>query len=289
MKRNILKRTICGLLCTLLLTLSFSFSALASVRSSVMTPISVKLDGKDVFNYHSENKAVLKDSVTYVPLRSFCDLMGGEVKWEEKTRTARVTALSIDLSASEGAQYIIVNDRALYCPGGIFITDGALYVPVRVLAKAFGLEVEWRADENIGYVELTSGGARLEHASDVYDAEVLYWLSRIISAESRGENLIGQIAVGNVVLNRTRSESFPDTVYDVIFDRKFGVQFTPSANGTIYEKPAEISVIAAKICLEGYTISDKILYFLNEAISTNMWVTNNRTYIMTLGNHAFYS
>ena len=126
-------------------------------------------------------------------------------------------------------------------------------------------------------------------AEDVYDADVLYWLSRIISAESRGESLIGQIAVGNVVLNRTRSTDFPNTVYDVIFDTKFGVQFTPILNGTIYDPPCESSVIAAKICLEGYSISDKIVYFLNEAISSNMWVTNNRPYVMTLGNHAFYS
>ena len=101
--------------------------------------------------------------------------------------------------------------------------------------------------------------------------------------------LIGQIAVGNVVLNRTRSTDFPNTVYDVIFDTKFGVQFTPILNGTIYDPPCESSVIAAKICLEGYSISDKIVYFLNEAISSNMWVTNNRPYVMTLGNHAFYS
>ena len=280
---------ICCLLCVLTLIGGISVTATAADSGGVTQPISVTLDGKTVFDSRSENKAMLKNAVTYVPLRAFCSLMGSEVKWENETRTARVRSAGIELSASDGKQYIIVNDRALYCPGGIFITEGALYVPIRVIAKAFGLGVEWHADENIGYVALTSGGTRLEHASEVYDAEVLYWLSRIISAESRGESLVGQIAVGNVVLNRMRSESFPDTVYDVIFDRKFGVQFTPSATGTIYETPADISVIAAKICLEGYTISDDILYFLNESISTNMWVTNNRTYVMTLGNHTFYS
>lgn len=48
----------------------------------------------------------------------------------------------------------------------------------------------------------------------------LYWLSRIISAESRGESLKGQIAVGNVVLNRVEEDDFPDTIPAVIFDRK---------------------------------------------------------------------
>ncbi|MFR3921270.1 MAG: cell wall hydrolase [Dysosmobacter welbionis] len=42
-----------------------------------------------------------------------------------------------------------------------------------------------------------------------HNAMDLYWLSRIISAESRGENMTGQIAVGNVVLNRVAAKEFP--------------------------------------------------------------------------------
>ena len=39
------------------------------------------------------------------------------------------------------------------------------------------------------------------------------------------------MAVGNVVLNRVKSASFPDTVYDVIFDSAHGVQFSPREHG----------------------------------------------------------
>ena len=99
----------------------------------------------------------------------------------------------------------------------------------------------------------------------------------------------GQIAVGNVVLNRVRSEQFPNTIYEVIFDRAYGVQFTPTANGTIYCEPDEEAIIAAKLCLEGYTLSEGILYFLNPALSSNFWVPNNRDYVMTIAGHDFYS
>ena len=42
-------------------------------------------------------------------------------------------------------------------------------------------------------------------------------LARLISAEARGEPYEGQVAVGAVVLNRTRHPSFPNTVAEVIY------------------------------------------------------------------------
>ena len=100
----------------------------------------------------------------------------------------------------------------------------------------------------------------------------LYWLSRIISAESRGEPLEGQIAVGNVVLNRVDSPDFPDTIYGVIFDDRWGGQFTPVRNGTIYQEPTEQSIQAAKLCLEGVNVAKDSLYFLAPALTNNHWI-----------------
>ena len=40
-----------------------------------------------------------------------------------------------------------------------------------------------------------------------------------------GEPMKGKIAVGNVVLNRVRSSAYPNTIYGVIFDKRFGIQF----------------------------------------------------------------
>ncbi len=272
---------------TVLLLLSIGVSA----DSTVMTSVRVLIDDVDFSDGEGE-RALLYDGVTFVSLRRFCDFIGGaDISWNDLSREAEVYAPELEIRAREGKPYIEVNDRIFYSGRNSFILNGILYVPLRPLANASGFSVEWKDGYGggAGYVVLTSTGRRAERAEDVYDSEVLYWLSRIISAESRGESLLGQIAVGNVVLNRTRDKDFPDTVYDVIFDTKFGVQFTPISNGTIYNEPAEASVIAAKICLEGYSISDKILYFLNASIAVNLWVTDNREYVLTLGNHSFYS
>lgn len=125
-------------------------------------------------------------------------------------------------------------------------------------------------------------------SDSAYDYEDLYWLSRIISAEAKGESFTGQIGVGTVVLNRVRSSQFPNTIKGVVFDQKYGTQFTPVANGTIYDAPTQSAVVAAKMCLDGYTLSGSVLYFLNPRIATSSWIQNNRKYAFRVGNHDFY-
>jgi N-acetylmuramoyl-L-alanine amidase len=154
------------------------------------------------------------------------------------------------------------------------------------LAKCFGLTVGWNAATR--GVTLSGLGNAPRADVGVYVGDDLYWLARIIQAEAGGEPFEGKIAVGNVVLNRVRSAEFPSTVYGVIFDRKFGVQFTPTANGSIYCEPSLESVIAARICLEGYTLSDQALYFFNPRTAGSSWIAKHRPYAFRIGNHAFY-
>ena len=176
------------------------------------------------------------------------------------------------------------NGRMLYASDGIKLIDGTTMVPVRVLAKALGASVAWHADTQTAAV--TSGSGTIESGDSYYDSDSVYWLARIINAESESEPLAGKIAVGNVILNRVASPDFPGTIYDVIFD---GSQFTPAKNGTINNTPTAESVLAAKLCLDGASTAGSSLFFLNPAISTNMWAAQNRAYVTTIGHHAFYA
>lgn len=120
------------------------------------------------------------------------------------------------------------------------------------------------------------------------DDDAIFWLSRIISAESKGESLEGQIAVGNVVLNRVKSPEFPNTIYGVIFDDRWGGQFEPVRNGTIYQEPTAQSIQAAKQCLSGVNNIGNCLYFLAPDLAQNFWIPQNREYVTTIGCHDFY-
>ncbi len=228
-------------------------------------------------------------STTYVSLKYFCEaLCYCKTTYSSATRTATVTANGLTITAQDGSHYICANGRYLWTDTAVkILDDGRIYVPVRVLAKAFGVSVDW---DNATRSVTVKGPLNIIKSGDAYyNADEVYWLSRIISAESRGEPLLGQIAVGNVVLNRVKSPNYPNTIYGVIFDRKYGVQFTPIANGTIYQTPYYLSVIAAKICLEGETVSPDVLYFLEPAISTSFWIVQNCNYEFGIGCHDFYS
>ena len=230
------------------------------------------------------SQAWVEDGTSYMTLRAFAALTGCQLSWDWKTGQAALTGDNLDLAARPGAIYLTVNGRALYVEGGVKVVDGQMVLPLRVLADATGSKLSW--DAAAGAAVLNTRGAQPPQAS--YDEDALYWLSRIISAESRGEPLLGQIAVGNVVLNRVKSAQFPSTIKDVIFDRQYAVQFTPVANGTIYQEPAASAVLAAKMCLEGASVVGNSLYFYAPAVSASSWIAQNRVYYTAIGNHHFY-
>lgn len=230
-------------------------------------------------------RVMLDGDVLYVGISDFVYVLDNSAEIAEKQSSVTVNTEGVSLSVSKGASYIVANGRYLWCHGGVKNENGTLMIPLELLCTVFGASRS--SDEE--RISVTSGGTPIESGDTFYNKDTVYWLSRIISAESRGEPFRGKLAVGNVVLNRVRSSSFPSTVYGVIFDRKNGVQFTPVEIGTVYNTPDADSVIAAKLCLEGVTVSNKILYFLNPDTAGNFWVTENRKYVTTIGNHKFYS
>ena len=122
--------------------------------------------------------------------------------------------------------------------------------------------VEWDGTQST--IQITSGSGPILSGEQAYQADVVYWLSRIIYAESGNQPLDGKIAVGNVVLNRVASPRFPNSVYEVIFQRN---QFTPAANGSINRTPSAESVVAAKLCLDGANTAGSALYFVNPTVA----------------------
>ncbi len=275
-----MKKGIKALSILLILVLVFSsFLLVVSGAGSGYRKITVSYNGKKVMG----GEALLIDSTTYVPFRAVCSALGdGGVEWDDKTKIASYVSDGLEIKARAGEYYIEANGRYFYCENGVKNVDSRIYVPIRPMAKAFGVNVEW----DPSYKVKLTGGSALKAADNYYDPDDLYWLSRIISAESRGESLIGKIAVGNVVLNRVKNEYFPSTVYQVIFQSG---QFSPVKSGTVYEAPTAESVIAAKICLEGDTVSEEILYFCNTAVAVNTWMQTSRRFVMRIGNHSFYA
>jgi len=235
-------------------------------------------------------KGRLVNSTTYVPLRSLLSALmpGTTLTYNAKTRTASVVGEGLTLSASDKSNILYVNERCFYSDMPIRILgDGVMYLPVRLISKALSLEVAW--NDASRSVSLFGKATPVLSGSLYYKEDELLWLSRIISAESRGEPFIGQVAVGNVVLNRVRHKDFPNTIWGVIFDRRYGVvQFSPVDDGSVWMDPHAASVTAAKVCLEGYSVSDDILFFYAPKYVSYTWIAQNRPYAFTIAGHKFY-
>lgn len=274
-----MKKIISTILAAAMLLLIFVLPSLASDRL-----VEVRVDGEKIV--FSPTTRLIGDT-TYVPIYKFCTMMGETSKsFDDSTKTAKIICRGIELIAQKGAKYIILNGRYIYTGLENVIIDSTMFVPVRPLARAFGAEVIWHAEDYS--VDVYDNGETIESGESFYNADDLLWLARIIYAESNTEPLEGKIAVGNVVLNRVASGEFPNSIYEVIFDKKYGTQFTPVDNGSIYNTPSEECVTAAKICLDGYTLSNEILYFIDAEHASNMWVVNNREFAFKINNHDFY-
>lgn len=133
-----------------------------------------------------------------------------------------------------------------------------------------------------------SGGTSSSKTS--YSQDDLYWLARIIEAEAGAEPYNGKVAVGNVILNRVKSNEFPNTIYGVIFEYYGSIpQFSPVADGTIYNTPSEESINAAKDALNGAKPVGNSTYFFNPAKAAGSWIVKNKTYVTRISGHTFYA
>jgi spore germination cell wall hydrolase CwlJ-like protein len=121
-------------------------------------------------------------------------------------------------------------------------------------------------------------------------AEERKLFARLVSAEAGGESYEGKLAVATVVINRVISGTFPGSVTMVIMGKESGYyQFTPVADGRINEPPSTDALKAVDQVLGGYrSFSAKVMWFQNPRKSTSTWITMNKTYFKTIGNHDFY-
>jgi N-acetylmuramoyl-L-alanine amidase len=231
-------------------------------------------------------KGIEINGVAYLPFRAAGNMIAGSsYSYNSSTRTSTLRAPGLEITATDGNFVTYANGRVLFnTTPCVIMSDGRLYIPVSVFAKAVGMSV----GVSNGNIRLTGSFKPILSADKFYREDEVFWLARIIHAESRGEPLLGQIAVGSVVMNRVKSNYYPNTIYGVIFDRKYGVQFSTILDGSIYNTPGYTSTLAAKIALEGYDVTGGAFFFLAPELATSSWIPQTRKYAFTVGGHDFY-
>nr|WP_152667756.1 spore cortex-lytic enzyme [Aneurinibacillus tyrosinisolvens] len=111
----------------------------------------------------------------------------------------------------------------------------------------------------------------------------LRMMANAVYGESRGEPYIGQVAVAAVILNRTRSGSFPSSPTGVIFEPG---AFTAVADGQIWLEPDPSARKAVQDALNGWDPTNGALYYFNPETATSPWIWT-RPQIKQIGRHIF--
>lgn len=277
-----LRKALCLLLALCLLAGSIAFADGEDRR----TDLRVYLDGL------LRGRAYLDNGKIYLSMESVSDFYSLGISAEFRDGELYFTGPGFDMYVNSAVGYTRVNGRYLYTPDGYFRSGGQIYLPLEVLARIFGFEYSVPEDDQ-PRVELQRGELNvLQGGDNYYDinfvSEDIFWLSRIIRAEAQNEPLSCMIGVGNVVLNRVASDEYPDNVFDVIFDEKYGQQFEPVGNGTVYADPTEEAIIATYLVLEGYNTVGASMYFLNPQLADDTWFRTDLQFCCTLGLMDFY-
>lgn len=142
--------------------------------------------------------------------------------------------------------------------------------------------------------ELESKNTALEYVRSTIINNVGYFpsdkeralLEKLVECEAGAESMAGKIAVVNVVLNRVQSSDYPNSIYNVIYQKN---QFEPIVTGVIYRKEASSdSKEAVKRAFMGEkAVGSDILSFWAKWLNKNNDIWKNCTIETTIGVHHF--
>lgn len=119
-------------------------------------------------------------------------------------------------------------------------------------------------------------------------------LLRIVEAEAGSEDIKGRVLVANVIMNRVKSEDFPNTVTEVVWDNSDGVpQFSPTYDGRINEVAvSDETREAVKQALKGTDYSEGALFFIQKSAAEEhnvKWFEKDLKRLFKYGVHEFYT
>ena len=154
---------------------------------------------------------------------------------------------------------------------------------VKYFQRKNGLTIDGIAGEKTLAALGISGASNSSSSSTNSNSNNVTLLAKLIYGEARGEQYIGQVAVGAVVMNRVKSNSFPNTIAGVIYQSG---AFDAVSDGQINKTPDSTAKKAAQDAINGWDPSYGAIYYFNPATATNKWIWS-RPLTVVIGKHRF--
>ena len=105
--------------------------------------VTVKVDSTDVV-FPDAQPFVDENGRTQVPIRAVSEMLDCKVDWDDTSKTATITKENGDVvKVTLGSDVLTVNNKLSQMDTTAIIKDDRTFIPVRFVAEALGLEVEW--------------------------------------------------------------------------------------------------------------------------------------------------
>ncbi|MFZ5596706.1 MAG: spore cortex-lytic enzyme [Bacillota bacterium] len=165
--------------------------------------------------------------------------------------------------------------------------SGQTFNAVKEFQRNNGLAVDgvvgpdtWAA---LGITTPRATGTAVPVSGRISDSSDVNLLAHVIEGEAADESYVGKVAVGAVIINRTRSGSFPSSLAGVIYQP---AAFESVSNGQFNRPVSADSLRAAQEAISGWDPTGGALFFWNPYKSVGPWIWS-RTIITQIGRHVF--
>lgn len=259
----------------------------------------------------------------FVPIRFISEQLGAAVEWNSAERKVLIESpINDQILFFAGSRGVSINGSEYIMDVSPLIRNDRMYLPIRHVSELLHLKVKWNDNSvqlnQVPLYEVQEGDSLssiserfntteelIKVRNDLHSSVVspntnlkvvipsvmknqneddLLLLAKLIEAEAGDEPFIGQVAIGNVIVNRVNDSRFPDTIEAVV---KEPGQFTPVSTGRINSvEPSKSSFDAAKKALQGEKPVKNAVYFFNKSRTTNQFLLA-RDVVLDIGNHRF--
>ena len=132
-------RKFCFVLCWVLPFLLFGSAGFAQ------EDVAVKVDGREVA-FEDQEPFIDENHRIQVPIRFVAEEMGARIIWDGREKTVTVEDEERTVRFLIGEREFTVNDEAKEMDTAPFISEGRATVPLRFVAEALGLGIEWYSE-----------------------------------------------------------------------------------------------------------------------------------------------
>lgn len=142
------------------------FVSLSSFVLAAERPIEIYINEVEV---DSDVPPVILNGRTLVPIRVISENLGAKVHWDNKNRTVKVIADSINVLLKIDSKKASVNNQEVLLDVPAKIIKDRTMIPLRFVGEALGADVEWNNDRRCVVINKTDNGNDVNSSVNISD------------------------------------------------------------------------------------------------------------------------